>query len=144
MVLDIHLENKQEVYYSELDSDKVIKAKSSDKRTTLMEFFDLCSRDEKAKELLYIDVPTHYSWNKNNKTWLPRKNSNFSIGRMYNISIANSELFYLRMLLNHVKGPTCFKDLRLNPENLEKYFYSYREAVSAQGLIKDSKFFEKT
>lgn len=36
----------------------------------------------------------------------------FSIGRLYFVSPSAGELYYLRMLLNIVKGPISFKELR--------------------------------
>ena len=116
--LDVHLENGQRVYFNiENIHTKLINPKD----TTLTAFFKLCQIDEFAKTILYVDVPSYYSFNQNKwiKRLIGKKIDQYSsirksttIGRIYAVHISNAECFYLRVLLNHVKGPTSFKYLK--------------------------------
>jgi len=53
IILAVHLENGQRVYYNEQNAHERIK---NVKNTTLMAFFELCTRNDFAKTLLYIEV----------------------------------------------------------------------------------------
>ncbi|XP_076030453.1 uncharacterized protein LOC143018757 [Oratosquilla oratoria] len=53
----------------------------------------------------------------------------------------NAELFYLRLMLSHVRGPKSFSDIR-TVEGVE--YATYREAVKAMGLMMDKDHWEKT
>lgn len=50
-------------------------------------------------------------WDSDAKTWSPRKQG-FSIGRIANIHLTAGDSYYLRMLLNILKGPTSFDDMK--------------------------------
>ena len=63
--LAVHLENGQRVYFTE--DNALDRASGNPPKTTLTEFFALCSVDSFAKTLLYADVPKYYTWN--NKSW---------------------------------------------------------------------------
>jgi hypothetical protein len=64
-----------------------------------------------ARELTYGDFSTKFVWNQTQKVWKEHK-SKFSIGRLYYAHPSNGERYYLRMLLNTIKGCTSFKDIR--------------------------------
>ncbi|XP_071741246.1 uncharacterized protein [Rutidosis leptorrhynchoides] len=65
-----------------------------------------------AKQLTYVEFPTKFVWNKDTRLWSPRKVFTGSIGRIHHVSPQTGELFFLRILLNKVKGPTCYEDIR--------------------------------
>ncbi len=50
-------------------------------------------------------------WNRKLKRWTIRKRG-FAIGRMYYAHSTSGERYYLRMLLNYVKGATSYEHLR--------------------------------
>jgi hypothetical protein len=50
-------------------------------------------------------------WHKSNKMWKEHK-SKFSVGRLYYSHPSSGERYYLRMLLDTVKGCTSFEDIR--------------------------------
>lgn len=55
-----------------------------------------------------------------------------SIGRLYNVHPSSCELYYLRFLINHLKGPTSFKDiLTVNGKEYKKF----KESCVARGLL---------
>ncbi|XP_019225110.1 PREDICTED: uncharacterized protein LOC109206711 [Nicotiana attenuata] len=70
------------------------------------------------------------------KRWEKRKTSAFSIGRIFFVPPGIGELYYLRLLLNVIKGPKCYEDLkRINNHD----HHTFREACFALGLIDDDK-----
>ena len=64
-----------------------------------------------ARTLLYPEFPEHFTWDPRLKQW-KRRQQRSPIGRMYNVHPNQGELFYLRLLLNHVRGATSFEHLR--------------------------------
>ncbi|KAM1873333.1 hypothetical protein ACFX13_007182 [Malus domestica] len=88
----------------------------------LIEFFTLNHVDAEARRYLYMEIPSHYIWIQAQRKWSKRMNCNKVIGRIYAVSPAEGEKFYLRILLNHVRGPISFTNLRtvngvLHPTN---------------------------
>ena len=81
------------------------------KKTMLIEFFYMNTFDPEARNYLYKEFPEHYCWISRSKTWRRRESNKKVIGRIYTVSPMEGEKFYLRVLLNHVKGPTGFDDL---------------------------------
>ncbi|CAN6585852.1 unnamed protein product [Malus baccata var. baccata] len=61
-------------------------------------------------------------------------NNHKVIGRIYAVSPNEGEKFYLRILLNHVRGPTSFDDLRTVNDIIQPTFI---KAVEQQGLLED-------
>ncbi len=96
----------------------------------------------------------HYTWNKQQKKYRPRilksgrlnDNDNAKsekIGRIPVISINchNKELYFLRMLLHHKRGPTSFQDVRTVDGEVCSNF---QEACVKMGLFDDDKEIEKS
>jgi len=76
-----------------------------------------------------------FTWKAANCEWTPRQ-MGFSIGRVYFAPRGSGEKFYLRTLLNYVKGPTSFEDIK-TVDNV-KYF-SFKDACFAKGLLDDDR-----
>ncbi|OMO92090.1 DNA helicase PIF1, ATP-dependent [Corchorus capsularis] len=72
-----------------------------------------CMKDEVwgARTLLYTDFLTKWTWKCKEKIWVPRKNRN-SIGRIIYIHPPCGEVYYMRLMLNKIRGATCYEDLR--------------------------------
>ncbi|CAN6582717.1 unnamed protein product [Malus baccata var. baccata] len=66
------------------------------------------------------------------RKWSKRMNCNKVIGRIYAVSHAEGEKFYLRILLNHVRGPTSFTNLRTVNGVLHPTF---KQAAEQRGLL---------
>ncbi|KAG5610802.1 hypothetical protein H5410_022083 [Solanum commersonii] len=65
-----------------------------------------------------------------------RKTSAFSIGRIFFVPPGSGEQYYLRLLLNAVKGPTSYEEIRrINDIDHE----TFRDACYALGLLDDDK-----
>lgn len=62
------------------------------------------------------------------------------MGRIITANPTEGERYYLRLLLNHVRGPTSFEDLQTVGGTL---YSTYREAALAYGLLKDDLSNEK-
>jgi hypothetical protein len=60
---------------------------------------------------LYREFPEYYRWDRMEKEWIQRK-QRMQIGRMVYGCPVEEERYYLRVLLNHVKGATSFDDLK--------------------------------
>ncbi|CAH2207398.1 jg2803, partial [Pararge aegeria aegeria] len=57
--LAVHLDNGQRVYFNPTNIQNLA---IPPPKTTLTEFFNLCSRDDFARTLLYCEVPFYYTW----------------------------------------------------------------------------------
>ncbi|OIT20070.1 hypothetical protein A4A49_64590, partial [Nicotiana attenuata] len=65
-----------------------------------------------------------------------RRTSTFSIGRIFFVPLGTGELYYLRLLLNVIKDPKFYEDLkRINNHN----HLTFRDACYALGLLDDDK-----
>ncbi len=58
----------------------------------------------------------------------------FAISRMYYAHLTSCEHYYLRMLLNYVKGATCYKHLQIVDGTKHNTF---KDACIAMGLLVD-------
>lgn len=96
--------------------------------------------DLEARKLTYSQFPNKYVYNKSKRKWKKRKRR-FSIGRMTHVSISTGELYYLHVLLTHVKGPTCFDDIKTVNGVVH---LTFRDACFAMGLLDDDKEFIDT
>ncbi|XP_023741779.1 uncharacterized protein LOC111889853 [Lactuca sativa] len=140
MRLPFHLPNQQQVVYgADDDIDNVLNQPSvaSSMFTSWME----CNKVYKqAKKLTYVEFPTKFVWKLGSKTWKP-KEVGYSIGRIHSVSPNLGEAYFLRFLLNKVKGPTSFEEIRMvNGEICP----SFRDACYALGLLDDDKEYIET
>jgi len=102
--------------------------------TTLTAWFKENSENTAAHVYKYADFPLHYTWNKFQCRWNPRKTATGAIGRIYMVQPSEGERYYLRTLLIHVKGATSFDDLK----TINGYKCStFKEACILLGLLKD-------
>ncbi|SGY56765.1 BQ5605_C006g04169 [Microbotryum silenes-dioicae] len=110
--LALHLPNEQQVRF---DPDHGAPDLSAPPETTLTAFIKLCAKtppDHNARNLLYVDVPTRFTWNNEDRTWVPQKVDNRTIGRIYFCGSEGGERYYLRLFLLKVPSPTSFADLK--------------------------------
>ncbi|KAJ9566736.1 hypothetical protein OSB04_002702 [Centaurea solstitialis] len=131
MALQLHLPNKQMVRFRDDDIMTDIIDRERDKRTMLTAFFDRNKVDESARQYLYKDFPKQYTWNPSTRRWNPRRQGSMK-GRLVYANPAEGERFYLRVLLSHISGPTCFEDLYTVNGLLHPTF---RKAALERGLI---------
>ncbi len=102
---------------------------------------------------LYPDYPEIVVWSKSKKAWHLRKraagrrgagrNNHVTlgtVGRMYFVQPSEGERYYLRLLLTHVIGTTCFEDLTTThrPHTPTTVVHpTFKAACLARGLLQD-------
>lgn len=140
--LAIHLPNQQMVLLRP-DANLAQVAAAGPPPTTLTAWFDLNNDPVLgpiARQYLYHDIPTYFTWVKAQKCWTLRRglgNKRLQvppIGRMYFISPTAGELFYLRLLLTNVPGARGYDDL-LTFNNT--CYPTFQAAATARGLLED-------
>ena len=133
--LAIHVEGQHQVIFRE---GQALQALEGVKDTTLMAYFKLNAEDQDARKHKYQDIPKYYTWSENK--WSKRKTQPEdgdmprTIGRINNVSPVQGERFYLRLLLNHIKGATTFDELKMF-EGIK--FSTFKETCLAMGLLQD-------
>ncbi|XP_074305621.1 uncharacterized protein LOC141640840 [Silene latifolia] len=133
--LSFHLPNEQSVVFNDDDPiDSVIQRPLIEK--TMFLAWMRCNEEyAEARELTYVEIPSKFVWNQDNRVWTPRQRG-FSLGRLYHVLPNCGERFYLRTLLNFVKGPKSFEDIR----TVNKVIHpTFKEACYALGLLGDDK-----
>uniref|UniRef100_A0A453NEN0 ATP-dependent DNA helicase n=1 Tax=Aegilops tauschii subsp. strangulata TaxID=200361 RepID=A0A453NEN0_AEGTS len=130
--LQLHLPNMHTVAFQAYENLEDVVARPSSSKSMLTEYFGMNQKYPEARKLLYREFPEHYRWIAGNKKWQPRKNKRSQIGRLVHAHPAEGERYYLRVLLNHVRGATSFDDLKTVNG---KACGSFREACEQLGLI---------
>ncbi|CAH1413426.1 unnamed protein product [Lactuca virosa] len=110
LALQIHLPNQQLVRFKDGDRMEDIVDREKEKNSMLTAFFKKNKEDSNARKYLYKDFPKHFTWNRSNHCWRTREHKSM-IGRLVYVNPAEGERYYLRLLLCHITGPTCFEDL---------------------------------
>ena len=133
--LQIHLEDKQTISFAPILGTNVLRemANGSRPETTLTAWFKLNAESNGLnRTLLYYEMPEKYRWNNKDQCWTKRKTNELAVGRMYWVTPNAGELYYLRVLLIHVRGATSFKDLR----TVDGITYAtYQEACKQRGYL---------
>jgi len=83
---------------------------SCEQKPSYCNFFTWNSQSTDSKKYLYSEFPEHFIWDEKKKQWKPRQRS-ISIGRITYASPSEGEMYYLRVLLAHVRCPKSFCDL---------------------------------
>ncbi|KAK9742462.1 hypothetical protein RND81_03G174700 [Saponaria officinalis] len=129
--LAFHLEDKQEIIFEENEHPEDVLQKSGQGKTTMTKWLVANKENVDARHLTYAEFPTKWVWDKETKTWKPRKKGR-TIGRIYFAPPNSGELYYLRLLLNIVKGDTSYADIRTVDGVIHP---SYKAACNALGLL---------
>ncbi|XP_019195688.1 PREDICTED: uncharacterized protein LOC109189535 [Ipomoea nil] len=131
--LSFHLPNQQSVVFADDDPVENIVNRPTIAQIMFLEWFEANKTFPDARELTYVEMPTRFVWKKDLRKWQPRK-KRFSIGRIFYVPPATGEIFYLRCLLNKIRGPTSYADIRtVNGV----HYVSFRDACYARGLVDD-------
>lgn len=115
------------------------------KRTKLVAWFDLNQTDTFACTLTYRQISEHYTWQVkvNIRQWRRRRRagptSARAVGRMYSAHPSQGERYYLRILLNHVRGATSSLNLR-TCDGVQ--CATFREAALMRGLLEDDQHWD--
>ena len=108
--------NEERVYFQEGQEIEAIE-RAENQHSHLTAWFKLNQNDAEANQLLYVEIPNKYTFDKKNKVWKKRvhvNSGNKVISRMYSANPKEGERFYSRVLSLHVKGTTSLDILRLS------------------------------
>ncbi|CAH1433999.1 unnamed protein product [Lactuca virosa] len=133
--LPFHLPNQQQIVYGEDDDIDDVLDKPSVAASKFTSWMECNAIDSEARKLTYVEFPTKFVWILNGRFWKRRKVGK-AIGRIHSVSPKLGEAYFLRILLNKVKGPTSFDEiLTVNGQRHS----SFRDACYALGLLDDDK-----
>ncbi|CAH9100410.1 unnamed protein product [Cuscuta epithymum] len=133
--LSFHLPNEQVVYFDDLEPIDEVLQKPTIKESMFLAWFKANEIYPEARDLTYAEMPMRFVWKQATREWTPRKKS-FAIGRLFYVPPSCGELFYLRCLLNVVRGPTSFEDI-MKVGGVQ--YNTFRDACYALGLLNDDK-----
>lgn len=137
--LSFHLPDEQHVVFNDDDQLDAVIENPSITKTKFLKWMDANRIYPGAANLTYPEFPTKFVWSAKHREWSPRKKG-FKLGRLYHVSPTAGERYYLRTLLNIVKGPTCYEEIRTINGSL---YPTFKEACYALGLLGDDKeYFE--
>ncbi|CAN7043651.1 unnamed protein product [Brassica rapa subsp. trilocularis] len=108
--IDRYLECKQRLVYDQNKRLAEVLSQEDIEKTMLTAYFVANQTYEEARELTYIQFPEHFVYHSDNKTWTPRKQGT-AIGRLVYVPPTAGDKYYLRILLNVVKGAFGYDDL---------------------------------
>nr|KAJ0190338.1 hypothetical protein LSAT_V11C800411510 [Lactuca sativa] len=133
--LPFHLPGQQQIVYGEDDDIDDVLDKPSVAASMFTAWMECNVISSDARKLTYVEFPTKFVWNRKDRFWKPREVGK-CIGRIHSVSPNLEEAYFLRILLNKVKGPRSFEEIRT--VNGEEYL-SFRDACYALGLLDDDK-----
>jgi hypothetical protein len=133
--LSFHLEDEQIITFKDSDYLDNVLQRPDITKTKFTEWMKTNEMSNTARSLTYCDFPTKWVWHRKEKEWRPRK-SGRCIGRIFHAHPTSGERFYLRMLLNVVKGARSFKEIRTVDGVVHP---NYRTACYAHGLLDGDK-----
>ncbi|XP_073046401.1 uncharacterized protein [Primulina eburnea] len=135
--LQLHTPNQHLIYFDPQQRVSDLLADDDNSKTMLTEFFKLNCEPDMTEKYLYREFPQFYTWIKSGKKWIRRRSNNKVVGRVYVVSSSEGERFYLRILLNHVRGPTSFEDLM----TVNGVTYStFKESAQMRGLLRQDDY----
>ena len=133
--LPFHLPGQKNcTFHSSQPLDKVVD-REKNRLGKLEAFFELCTVNVAAQQYTYQEIPEHFVWDDGQRKWNPRKRG-FQIGRLSYTHHSSGEVWFMRLLLTKVRGPTSFKSLRTVNG---KEYDSFRDACKEYGLLDDDR-----
>ncbi|OMO88272.1 hypothetical protein COLO4_20330 [Corchorus olitorius] len=131
----VHLPGEQKIYFHDRQSLHSVLARPDIEKTMFTEWFEMNKGSPEARTLLYIDFPTQRVWHKDDKIWTRRQQGQ-SVGRIISVPVQSGELFYLRLLLNVVRGPRSYEEIRTVGGVL---YPTFQRACETLGLLGDDR-----
>lgn len=145
--LSFHLLNEQTIVFHDDELIDDVVRRSGEDNTMFLQWFKANEQFSDARELTHVQFSQKFVWRdveeideltgrkKKIKRWMPRKRD-FFVGRIFYVHPGAGELYYFRLLLNFVKGPTCYEDIIIVDGVIHANF---KDACFALGLLDDDK-----
>ncbi|XP_022003575.1 uncharacterized protein LOC110901029 [Helianthus annuus] len=131
--LPFHEEGCNRVYFRD-DADVAdVAQRSTSAFSKFTAWMEANRNHPEGRNLTYVEYPTHYTWHEKDRQWMPRYGGN-TIGRIYHVNPSMGEKYYHRLLLNVVRGPRSFKEIR-TVDGVE--YPNYMLACKALSLLGD-------
>ncbi|XP_058752651.1 uncharacterized protein LOC131625838 [Vicia villosa] len=130
-----HLVGEKAVYYPDHARMENILEKASVTESMFTAWLAANVKYEDARDLTYGQFVSKFVYEKRTRTWKPRKKG-FTIGRLIWVPPSTGELFYLRMMLTVVKGPSSYEQIRKVGDT---QFDTFRDACFAMGFLEDDR-----
>ncbi|KAI5413759.1 hypothetical protein KIW84_058058 [Lathyrus oleraceus] len=135
--LYFHCEGQNSVYYTDFDRINIVLEKPSVTESMFTSWFEANCKYPEAQNLTYNKFVSKFVYVKKKREWKPRQKG-YTIGRLIWVPPTTGELYYLRLMLTHVKGPRSYNDIKT--VNNVKYD-TFRDACFAMGFIGDDREF---
>lgn len=135
--LSFHIEGKKPCVFKEDDDIEEVLEKKANEDSQLTAWLYLNSINDVAKQLTYAEIPAHFTWDGKNKQWKERKRG-FTLGRINYVPRRMEGEYFMRILLNVVRGPTSFDDIKSYKGVVYK---TYKEACFARGILDDDQIY---
>ncbi|XP_052620949.1 uncharacterized protein LOC111908283 [Lactuca sativa] len=133
--LPFHLPNQQQIVYGEDDDIDEVLDKPYVAASKFTSWMECNAINSEARDLTYVEFPTKFVWVLNCRFWKRRKTGK-AISRIHSVSPNLGETYFLRILLNKVKGLTSFDEIRTVKGET---YSSFRDVCYALGLLDDDK-----
>ena len=133
--LFFHLDGEQSVYFNDYEQVDDVLLKPSVTESMFTSWFECNAKFPEAKTLTYSKFVSKFVYVKSTRTWKPRQKG-YTIGRLMWVPPSTGEVFYLRMMLTVVKGPTSYEAIKTVKNIL---YDTFREACYAMGFLGDDK-----
>ncbi|CAH1415218.1 unnamed protein product [Lactuca virosa] len=118
--IPFHLPGQQQIVYGEDDDIDDVLDKPSVASSMFTAWMECNAVNRDARKLTYVEFPTKFVWKRGDRIWKPREVGK-CIGRIHSVSPNLGEAYFLRILLNKVKGPKSFEEIRtVNGEDMSK------------------------
>jgi hypothetical protein len=124
---------QQMMMFDDDDDVQEVAAWSTISRTMTTKWFKTNQESEATQSLTFDQSLQQWVWNRKLKRWSMRKRG-FAIGCMYYAHPTSGERYYLRMLLNCIKGATSYEHLR-TVDGIKHD--TFKDACIAMGLLAD-------
>ncbi|KAF8077404.1 hypothetical protein N665_1040s0008 [Sinapis alba] len=109
--LIIHLEGEHSITVKEKDDLGRVLRRPGIEKKMFTEWMVLCQTSEFARTLIYVQIPEYFVWNNATKVWSERKRGR-CIGRVVTIHPSSGDRYYLRILINKIKDPRSYAELK--------------------------------